>query len=299
MLKLIKSIFKKKQQPLEDSNPESDYNRNLLRTKILKYLQELEHEKTIIEEQKSVLTYLLNNPLQIFPYHFNSKYNEEDVEVFTDAETGLSYVLLDDKKLFFKRGLTKQAIQHMHNFLLKEQDPASPHRYLTHEFNIEQNDVIVDVGSAEGNFALQNIDKAKKIYLFETNPDWIEALEATFKPWSDKIEIINKFVSDKDDVHNITLDTFCKEMGKIDFLKIDVDGAEQQLLDGSKNTLASQVAKLAICTYHLQDDEITFDNILKDNAFKTSYSNGYMIFIYDNLQPPYIRRGLIRAIKTA
>ena len=84
----------------------------------------------------------------------------------------------------------------------------SPHRYLTESFTIGQNDVLADIGAAEGNFSLAVIEKVKKIYIFEYDQEWIEALRATFAPWSDKVEIINKFVSDKNDEYHIRFDTF-------------------------------------------------------------------------------------------
>lgn len=47
--------------------------------------------------------------------------------------------------------------------------------------------MIADIGSAEGNFSLSNIENVKKVYLFESDKEWIEALEATFRPWRDKV----------------------------------------------------------------------------------------------------------------
>ncbi len=51
-------------------------------------------------------------------------------------------------------------------------------------------------------------------------------MKATFAPWADKVEIINKYVSDHDDESNLNFDTFYNERKDITFLKIDVDGAE-------------------------------------------------------------------------
>ena len=54
---------------------------------------------------------------------------------------------------------------------------------------------LLDVGAAEGFFALSVIEHVKEIILFECDVEWIKALEATFKPWKDKVFIINKYVS--------------------------------------------------------------------------------------------------------
>lgn len=274
------------------------YLRNL-RKKIISYYSGLsEHEVTA--EQLEVIEYLKKNSLQIFPYSYISSYDSENVEVFKNNELDLSYILLDGKRLYFKRSWSESKIKHSYNLLQIEQDINSPHRYLTNNFCVENNDIIVDVGAAEGNFSLSVVEKTKKIYLFETDEEWIEALEATFAPWKEKVEIINKFVSNKNDDKNITLDSFLKNRDNINFLKIDVDGAEAQLLKGCDEVLCNQKSvKIALCTYHKKNDENDFTKLLKDKGFDISYSKGYMIFYADNItmEAPFLRRGLIRATK--
>jgi hypothetical protein len=97
---------------------------------------------------------------------------------------------------------------------------------------------------------------------------------------------------------NISLDSYFDGQ-KIDFIKIDVDGAEHSLLKGAKNILSNgDPLKVAICTYHNQNDEKEFDAILKAYGFKTSTSPKFMLFHYDdNIKEPYLRRGVIRAEK--
>ncbi len=74
--------------------------------------------------------------------------------------------------------------------------------------NVKDNDILSDIGAAEGNFSLSVIDKVQHVYLFETDNDWIEALEKTFEPWKEKVSIIHKFVGNKDTDTCITLDSF-------------------------------------------------------------------------------------------
>lgn len=272
----------------------------ILMKRIISYYSNLS-EFEITAEQSEVLEYLKKNQLHVFPYSYISEYNPKNVEVFTDNKLGLSYVLLDGKRLYFKRSWTPNKIKESYNSLQIEQDINSPHLYLTNDFTIENNDVIVDVGVAEGNFSLGVVEKAKKIYLFETDGEWIEALEATFAPWKEKVEIINKFVSNKNDDKNITLDSFLKNRGSINFLKIDVDGAEAELLKGSEEVLNDQKPlKIALCTYHKQNDEKEFTILLNHKGFDVSYSKRYMIFYADKITmgAPFLRRGLIRATKT-
>lgn len=39
--------------------------------------------------------------------------------------------------------------------------------YLDEDFQVEEGDVVLDVGVAEGNFSMEIIERASKIYLFE------------------------------------------------------------------------------------------------------------------------------------
>lgn len=251
------------------------------------------------DEIKTVLSYLEINPIAVFPYSFKDKYIADNIEVLDDREKGLRYVILDGKKLYFKKRWSKKRIRHSFNELTREQDPQSPHRYLNDQFKIEDGEVLVDIGVAEGNFALGAVEKASRLILFETDVEWIEALNATFEPWKDKVLIVNKFVSDITNTKNTTLDDFISPEDNITFLKIDVDGAESRLLEGCKRILSEQKPlKLAICTYHKQNDEKEFKALLTQNGFETSHSNGYMLFFYDKkIKAPYLRRGLIRARK--
>ena len=268
-----------------------------LRTSILNYY--CSHPETHSKEIQEVLEYLKSNPIAVFPYDFQKKYNEGTIEVMDDKDKGLRYVMLDGKKLYFKRRWSKKRIRHSFNELTKEQDPQSPHRYLNDKFKVEEGEVLVDIGVAEGNFALGAVEKASRLVLFETDMEWIEALNATFEPWKDKVLIVNKFVSDTTDSSSTKLDDFIGRDEKITFLKIDVDGAESRLLNGCKRILAEQKPlKVAICTYHKQQDEEEFNSLLIRNGFETSHSDGFILFYYDKkLRAPYLRRGLIRATK--
>ena len=55
-------------------------------------------------------------------------------------------------------------------------------------------EIVVDIGAADGNFGLSIIEKVSKLYLFEPQKSWHKALQATFKPWEDKVEIVSKMV---------------------------------------------------------------------------------------------------------
>jgi len=270
-----------------------------LRRKIIHYYSSLPKER-VTEDQREVVEYLKHHPVCTFPYPFQNKYDPTHIKVLRDDQFDLPYVLSGEKRLFYKRRWTEGMIQYSYTALQIEQDAHSPHRYLSDEFSVGNNDVVVDVGAAEGNFSLSVVEKANRLYLFEADEEWIEALNATFAPWRDKVHIIHKFVSDNNEGRNMTLDDFFKGEDKIDFLKIDIEGAENGLLKGSERILSGQrLSKVALCSYHRQNDETVFADLLRGKGFEISYTKGYMILFWDKkIKPPYLRRGLIRAVKT-
>jgi predicted RNA methylase len=269
-----------------------------LRKDILNYFASLPASE-VNDEQQEVLGFLERNELKIFSYPFNENYSPEKIEVFTDTEKGLKYVLQDGKRLYFKKRWGEDRIKRAYCDLTREQDPESPHRYLTGEFLIGENDVLADIGAAEGNFSLAVVEKVKKIYIFEYDKEWIEAAKATFAPWADKVEIINKYVSDHDDESNLNFGTFYNERKDITFQKIDVDGAEASVLKSCDVIFRSpDKVKMALCTYHKNNDEKDFTALLKDYGFEVTPSKGYMINYYDKkMKAPYLRRGLIRVTR--
>jgi hypothetical protein len=269
-----------------------------LRKKILRFYSSLPQNE-VNEEQREVLSYLEHNPVIIFPYPFNNNYSPEKIEVILDSQNGMRYVLHEGKRLYFKKRWKEARIKRAYSDLLREQDQESPHRYLSESFTVGKDDVIADIGAAEGNFSLSVIEKVRKIYLFEYDRAWVEALKVTFAPWSEKVEIINKYVSDSDDESHIRFDSIYQTNRDITFIKIDVDGGESDVLNSCKKALRSgNPFKIAICTYHRTNDEKSFSLLLKNHGFSVSPSKGYMIHFYDKkMEAPYLRRGLIRAIR--
>ncbi len=267
-----------------------------LRKKILRYYSGLP-EAEINEEQREVVKYLENNPVTIFPYSFSANYSPEKIEVNFDVDSDMPFVMHEGKRLYFRKKRTVKRIQRAYADLSREQDPQCPHCYLSEDFNLGINDVIADIGAAEGNFSLSVIDKVRKVYLVEYDREWIKALKQTFEPWKDKVEIIGRYVSDSDDEKHISLDTLLNSRKDITFLKIDVDGNEQKVLEGAKEILGAGIPiKIALCTYHKNNDEKEFIALLEKNGFTVTPSKGYMIHYYDKkMKAPYLRRGLIRA----
>ena len=259
-----------------------------------------QHYCNNIEIQK-VVDYVKLKGLSVFNYPFKEKYEETcDIEVSYDRECDLYYVMYMGKKMYMKRSFTnKEEIKKYVCGILIEQDKKSPHCYLSPQFDVEKDDVVVDAGVAEGNFSLSIIERVKHIYMIESDDEWIEALHHSFAPYSDKVTIIKGFLCDKRDQLNCTLDDLFYHQ-KINFIKMDIEGAEPQALLGGQKLLDFCHPKLDICVYHNQDDELKVTKIIEKKNYVINLSEGYMVFFYDpqkmfNNELMPLVHGLIRA----
>lgn len=281
----------------------SNSNRYKLTKRLIQYIKS--EDCDLPAEEKMVLNKFLKKSLvSQISYPFIKDYHYRIVNVLWDKTKSLHFVYRNNKKLYFGRGLSKNKIRNMYNALCIEQDLRSPHAYLAFPVCYQPNDVVADIGSAEGIWALDVVDKVQEIYLFESEDIWIEALQATFEPWKDKVHIVNKYVTDYVDERNTTLDDyFSSEHIFPTIIKADVEGAEVPCVKGASKLLNQHIRHALICTYHNFDDFTILAEIMKNHNFEIRSSEGYMVSIYS--EPDYgckdiskiLRKGLIHAYK--
>ena len=257
------------------------------------------------DQFKAESIFIQKNGLTVFPY---PRVKEMPPVVSgIDKTVRLPFVIHKGKRLYFPHSYSIDKCVKMYEGYISEEcllggnfREKQPHQYLTESFTVEEGDVLVDVGCAEALLSLDCIDKVSKVYLFEVESMWIPALKATFKDYMHKVTIINKYVSDHDTDTTITLKTALRnEQEKPLFIKMDIEGAEVDVLNGSRDYLANTSnIKIACCTYHKQHDEEIIPKILSELGFDYEFSDGYMLFLDDaNLTYPYFRHGLVRAHK--
>ena len=259
--------------------------------------------KDLSDEEKKWLQYLkknryfFNNNKFRFQSSIVDKYSRKSVPVCKDMSNQLYYILHKGKKLYWPRFMNKKNVLDSYRVLLIEQDPHSPHLYWHNTESIFKNKSLFDIGSAEGLIALEHIDDLKHVYLFECEDMWVEALRETFKPFSDKTTIVEKYVSDvtNSDDNTITINDFTKQHNVVpDYIKMDIEGFEEKALEGGKETLKNNNIHLAVCLYHTPDAEKNITTFLKELNYNCEISEGCII---NDEIPPYFRHGVVRAHK--
>jgi hypothetical protein len=227
------------------------------------------------------------------PCDWTQDYRPADVVVERDSATDMLVASVNQHRVFFPRNATLADVQQAVCVARMEQDPRSPHCYLSGQQTVDPGDVAVLVGASDGIFCLSLIERISKAYLFEPNPDWAEPLRATMKPWGNKVEIVPLALGAKDSDGMVRLDSFLTKRSQPNFLQMDVEGAEHDVLMGAWGLLQNKhKLRLSICTYHKRLDYSKFSQLLGGLGYHISHSPGYYVI---GIRMPYLRRGVLYA----
>lgn len=154
-------------------------------------------------------------------------------------------------------------------------DTSDWHYYQKKGTEIEKGEVLLDIGTAEGLFALSVEQLCTEMILVEPSNSFCEALTKTFENSSSKVRIVNAAVGDYigkvtfaqssldgslydsniggEEVDLLTVDSIIGDT-RITYLKADVEGFEQQLIEGATQTIKRCKPKIAITCYHPQNN---------------------------------------------
>jgi len=226
-----------------------------------------------------------------YPYPYMLEYKKLDIIPFFEKSLNLPFVMHNKKRLYFPEEYSSEKMIKDYRALIIEQDERSAHRYVKSN-ELLRNKTLLDIGSAEGIFALDTIELVNHVFLFEYSEKWLKALEATFTPWKEKVTIVRKYVCDSDNEENLSLDNFLKDKTYQDlFVKMDIEGAELSALNGMKHILRSGNVYTAICTYHRKGDPENISGLFESLGYSFEFTSG---LIYWNKR---LSKGLIRCYK--
>jgi FkbM family methyltransferase len=155
---------------------------------------------------------------------------------------------------------------------------------------VHAGDIVLDCGASDGDFTREALKAgARKVVSIEISPVTVECLRRNLAPdiAAGRAVVYPKGVWDRDDslVLNVndanfaansvvmrwgpmhatvhvpltTIDKIVAELNlpRVDFIKMDVEGAEVPAIAGARGTLARFKPRLAIATEHKPDDEFT------------------------------------------
>ncbi len=230
---------------------------------------------------------------------FAFDWETEKIEPVFDEEAGMYYVMEQGRPMYFPIEIfpTESEVAVYVNNLHVEQEPRSPHQYINERMEVPEGAVVLDAGVAEGNFSIGIIDKVKKLYLVEYDTRFIRALEWTFKDYMDKVVIVDKYLSGHVDRQCTTIDEIMQGE-PLDYLKMDIEGAELEALQGGEKTIAaSPNLKCNVCVYHHFHDNEVITEFLSERGMEVKNTPGYMMFHLDEEYPFYPRKGLAQAVK--
>lgn len=149
-------------------------------------------------------------------------------------------------------------------------NPLNWHHFITNTTCINENDIVVDCGAAEGLFSFHQATKAKQIYAIEPVPSWHEGCEKTFSQF-ENVELMKFGVGHRDSTMRMSddeiyskmdskgsleiqvkkLDSLFYERGiPVSFIKADIEGYEFPMLLGAEELIRANKPKIAITVYH-------------------------------------------------
>lgn len=155
---------------------------------------------------------------------------------------------------------------------------------------IRHGDTVFDLGGNLGTFTRLALSRgAGKVIVVEAHPTYRSCIERTFAPeiqagrvivvgdavWSEKKTVfftgghlVGHIAGDGEaggiEMETVTLDEIVKRLGlgRIDYLKADIEGAERHALEGGQALIGRWRPKIAFCIYHYPDDPEVICGIL-------------------------------------
>jgi len=155
---------------------------------------------------------------------------------------------------------------------------------------VHAGDVVLDCGAHFGGFTRKALDRgATLVVAIEIAPENVQCLRRTFAAdiADGRVAIVEKGVWDTEAVLTLertehtwgdhvgssgrgpsvvttTVDKIVSELqlGRVDFIKLDIEGAERNALSGAAETMRTSRPRLAVASYHRADDLTVLPSIV-------------------------------------
>lgn len=183
----------------------------------------------------------------------------------------------------------------LNSFLLEQ------YRYHSSDATVQVNagDVVLDGGGCWGDTALYFATRtgvSGKVHIFEFAPSNLRLLRQNLErnpALAAVCEVHEKALWDAGgtvlhfdeagpgtslgkgsmDAHTVSIDEWAETHGKVDFIKLDIEGAEGRALRGAAKTLTGQRPRLAVALYHSLEDFVELPRLIDQMA------SGYQFFL--------------------
>ncbi len=222
----------------------------------------------------------------------------EPQEVDKDEENGLVLVRTRSRDFWVRKDGTEMGGKEMISYLLVE------HRWMqamNPREQVQKGDVVIDCGAHVGVFTHYALEHgAAKVVAVEPHPQNVLSLRRNFAKeiaegrvvvvpkgvWSSETTLklytakhnsgMNSFVlKDGDDyveVPLVRLDSIVQSLGlkRVDYIKMDIEGAEREALSGAANTLKTWKPRVMLDFYHRPDDPQVLPRVIA--AARPDYS---------------------------
>lgn len=194
-------------------------------------------------------------------------------------------------------------VEMTHQFHFTDMIIHSPIEGYTKEFDLEDTERMIDAGAFPGALAIIAAKKGAEVIALEPDPENAEQLRKNLKlnDVEDKVKVVEvglwkerdqkSFERDKAlgmasrikeeaeiTIQLDTLDSVIQKHGRPDLVKMDIEGAETEALEGASETMKEVEPDFEIATYHLNEEgEKTYHEIedkLSENGYnvKTGFS---------------------------
>lgn len=221
----------------------------------------------------------------------------------TDSRLGIERIQTPTRPFWIKKAGDSLDGAALLAYVIAEQQWISEY---SPEYSVHRGDVVVDVGAHIGTFGDDALRRgAAKVVMVEPDPVNVECIRRNFTPEIavGKVVVIPEGAWSRPDTLTFSvgaansgtgsfvvpeegkghqeirvpvrpLDDMLRQAGieRVNFIKMDIEGAEREALKGAARTLGAWKPRLMLDMYHLKDDDVVLPPIIEsENAGYRSY----------------------------